>query len=106
MVTVSEKAQEMIKKVLESRKDDLPVRLVYAGGGCSGPSLGMSLDEAREGDKIFKEDDITFVIDEQLFEQAKPITIDFIDSIRGSGFSITSNLPVGAACSACGGGCG
>jgi|GEM_PF-903736 len=33
MFTVSEKAQEMIKKVLESRKDDLPVRLIYAGGG-------------------------------------------------------------------------
>ncbi len=54
---------------------------------------------------MFKEDGITFVIDEQLFEQAKPINIDFIDSVRGSGFSITSNLSVGAACSACGGGC-
>jgi len=65
----------------------------------------MSLDEAREGDKIFKEDGITFVIDEQLFEQAKPIAIDFIDSARGSGFSIMSNLSTGAACDACGGGC-
>lgn len=33
MFTVSEKAQEMIKKVLESRDDNLPVRLVYSGGG-------------------------------------------------------------------------
>ncbi len=33
MFAVSEKAQEMIKKVLESRDDNLPVRLIYAGGG-------------------------------------------------------------------------
>jgi len=58
----------------------------------------MSLDEAKEGDKIFKEDGVTFLIDEQLFEQVKPINIDFIDSDRGSGFSITSNLSVGATC--------
>lgn len=65
----------------------------------------MSLDETREGDKVFEEDGITFIIDEQLFEQAKPISIDFIDSVRGSGFSIMSSLSVGAACGTCGGGC-
>jgi len=58
----------------------------------------MSLDEAKEGDNIFKEDGITFVIDETLFEQAKPINIDFVDSDRGSGFSITSNLPTSNSC--------
>ncbi len=33
MFKISEKAQEMIKKVLEAREDKLPVRLVYSGGG-------------------------------------------------------------------------
>lgn len=33
MFTVSEKAQEMIKKALESRDDTLPVRVFYSGGG-------------------------------------------------------------------------
>jgi len=64
----------------------------------------MSLDEAKEGDKIFKEDGVTFLIEEELFEQAKPINIDFIDSDRGSGFSINSNLLTGASCD--GGCCG
>ena len=64
----------------------------------------MSLDETKEGDKIFKEDGITFIIEEELFEQAKPINIDFIDSDRGSGFSITSRLSTGAGCD--GGCCG
>jgi len=32
MFEVSEKAQEMIKKVLESRDDNPSVRLIYSGG--------------------------------------------------------------------------
>jgi len=62
----------------------------------------MSLDEAKETDKVFKEDGITFVIDEQLFEQVKPVNIDFTTTDRGSGFSITSGLSGGS----CGGSCG
>ena len=42
----------------------------------------MSLDGAKEEDKIFEEDGITFVIDEQLFEQVKPVNIDFITTNR------------------------
>ena len=67
----------------------------------------MSLDETKDTDKIFKEDGITFVIDEQLFERAKPINIDFITTDRGSGFSITSSIPSGGSCgSSCGSSCG
>jgi len=33
MFKVSEKAHEMIKNVLESREENLPVRLVYSEGG-------------------------------------------------------------------------
>jgi len=33
MFEISEKAQEMIRKILESRSEKLPVRLVYSGGG-------------------------------------------------------------------------
>jgi hypothetical protein len=33
MFEVSEKAQEMIKKTLESRNENSPIRLAYFGGG-------------------------------------------------------------------------
>jgi len=33
MFEVSGKAQEMIKKVLESQDDKRPVRVLYSGGG-------------------------------------------------------------------------
>jgi Fe-S cluster assembly iron-binding protein IscA len=37
-----------------------------------------------------------------LLDQAKPITIDFVESGWGSGFSINSNLAKGAKDGACG----
>ncbi|MCD6577260.1 MAG: hypothetical protein J7K66_04515 [Anaerolineaceae bacterium] len=61
----------------------------------------MSLDEAKEEDKVFEKDDITFVIDKQLFDQVKPVNIDFTTTYMGSGFSITSSLSGGS----CGGSC-
>jgi Fe-S cluster assembly iron-binding protein IscA len=62
----------------------------------------MSLDEAKEEDKVFEEGGVTYVINEQLFDLAKPINIDFVTTPRGSGFSINSNVSGGGGC---GGGC-
>lgn len=63
----------------------------------------MALDEPLEEDMIFTDRDIKFVIDKKLFEEVKPIRVDFIEAPTGSGFQLTSNLPAGAGC---GGSCG
>ncbi|RLB40736.1 MAG: hypothetical protein DRH12_09655 [Deltaproteobacteria bacterium] len=60
--------------------------------------MGMALDEPRENDEVFNNDGITYVIDKTLFEQVKPIKVDFVDSPFGSGFSIQANLLMGASC--------
>jgi Fe-S cluster assembly iron-binding protein IscA len=62
----------------------------------------MALDEPAENDEIIKDNGVTYLIDKGLLEQAKPISVDFVDGPRGSGFSITSNLPKGGdSCSSC-----
>ncbi len=58
----------------------------------------MALDEQRDNDAVFDDRGITYVIDKGLFEQIKPIKVDFVDSPFGSGFSIQSNMVMGAAC--------
>jgi Fe-S cluster assembly iron-binding protein IscA len=60
----------------------------------------MALDEPRNEDKVVEEKGTKFVIEKDLFIQAKPINIDFITTSEGAGFKLTSNL------SAAGGGCG
>ena len=61
----------------------------------------MALDEPAENDEVIKDNGVTYLIDKNLLEQAKPISVDFVTSERGSGFSISSNLPKGDSCSSC-----
>lgn len=64
----------------------------------------MALDEPLDEDMTLTDKDIKFIIDKKLFEEVKPITVDFVESATGSGFKLTSNLAAGAGCegSCCG----
>jgi iron-sulfur cluster assembly protein len=55
----------------------------------------MALDEPKENDSTFTEQDISFAIDRDLLEKAKPIRLDFVESGGQTGFQITSRLPTG-----------
>ncbi len=61
----------------------------------------MALDEPNENDEIIKDNGVTYLIEKGLLEQAKPINVDFVETVMGTGFSITSNLPKGESCSTC-----
>ncbi len=43
-------------------------------------------------DERFDRDGVTFVIDKELYEESKPITIDYVETPEGSGFMIQSAL--------------
>ncbi|HFQ89856.1 MAG TPA: hypothetical protein ENK27_07235 [Desulfobulbus sp.] len=59
----------------------------------------MALDEPKENDRTFEEDNLTFLVEEGLLSTCGSIKVDFIEAGYRSGFSITSANPVG------GGGC-
>ncbi|MCX5848611.1 MAG: hypothetical protein NTW65_04100 [Deltaproteobacteria bacterium] len=61
----------------------------------------MALDEPRNEDEVFEEKGTKFVIDKDIYNQAKPINVDFVDAPRGAGFKLTSSLSPAE-----GGGCG
>lgn len=58
----------------------------------------MALDEPQENDLTLADQGITFAIEKKLFEDAKPIRVDFVESLNGSGFQLTSKLPSGGGC--------
>jgi len=66
----------------------------------------MALVESNEKDETFKVDGLTFMIEKELFEMVKPVKIDFIETSRGSGYMIESNLKKGEGCGGCAGSCG
>jgi len=108
MFEVSEKAGKKIQEFLESVEETHAVRIMLTEGGCCGPALGMALDELRDGDQEFHEQGFTFLMTKDLFEQAKPVYIDFIETPSGSGFRVSSSLEAGGGCGSggCCGSCG
>lgn len=102
MLEVTDKATEMVKDFFKTRDKVEPLRIFVAGMGCSGPQLGMALDEATENDESFDVGGHTFLVEKKLLDEAKPIRVDFITTPQGEGFIITSAMK---AKSTCGGGC-
>ena len=64
----------------------------------------MALDELRDNDQEFDDRGIKFVIENDLYDRVKPITVDYVSTAMGAGFNIMSNMPVKP--SSCGSSCG
>jgi Fe-S cluster assembly iron-binding protein IscA len=62
----------------------------------------MALDEPREGDKVFDENGTKFVMEKYIFDEAKPINVDFVETAQGSGFKLTSSLSASSGNGSCG----
>ena len=60
--------------------------------------MGMALDEPQETDMTYTDHDVTFTIEKDLFEKVKPIRVDFMESVEGSGFTLASKLDTGGGC--------
>jgi len=58
----------------------------------------MALDEPQETDMTYTDHDVTFTIEKDLFEKVKPIRVDFVESVEGSGFTLASKLETGGGC--------
>ena len=101
MLTVTDKASEEIRDFLKDKKPGAFIR-VFLNMGCSGPSLGMALDDANaEADEVLSAGGATFIVEKELLNQVKPIQIDFITTPQGAGFKLTSSLPEGGGCGSC-----
>ena len=61
----------------------------------------MALDEPQASDEVFNEKGIKFIIEKELFDRAKPISVDFVQSAMGAGFMIKSELSKGEGCGSC-----
>ena len=102
MITVTQAAQKEVAGYLNGREKS-PVR-IFITSGCGGPSLAMALDQTKDTDTVFTHDGVDYIMETELFKQARPVTVDFTDM----GFRISSSLELGGGgCGSCGteGGC-
>lgn len=98
MFEVSDKASEMITEYFKDKNEVPSVRIVLDQGGWAGPTLGLVLDEPKDDDEVVNKNGNTFMINKDFLGQVAPVKVDFIETDRGSGYSISSNLSAGGAC--------
>jgi iron-sulfur cluster assembly protein len=101
MFEVTEQASKKISEILKGKGTASAIRVVLSEGGCSGSSLAMFLDKQKDGDEVFNEHGITYVIERKLLEWVKPIMIDYGVNPMGAGFIISSRMPPGGSCAHC-----
>lgn len=103
MMTLTDLAAEKVKDYLSGQNksiDDAGLRVGVKGGGCSGFTYSLALDEQCEDDHVFETHGIKILVDDMSLRYVDQSEVDFIEGLTGAGFQV-NNPNVVAAC-----GCG
>ncbi len=124
MITLSERAVTELRDLMKQENTDAALRVWVSGGGCSGLSYGMALDDGvpEEGDSVFEQEGLKLYVDPLSLSYMSGSTVDYVDEVLGGGFKIenpnaTSSCGCGSSfqgegessgggCGCGGGGCG
>lgn len=102
MLELTEKAQEAIQRFSETADEPIGgLRISVVDGGCSGLQYAMSLESApKDGDDVVECGATTIYVEAASAPVLAGTTIDFVESLEGSGFTFTN--PNAARSCACG----
>jgi len=101
-VQTNDKTIEAIKEVMAKQEDQAKnIRIYIAGMGCSGPSFGMTLDEATEGDLIDDTQEVSFILSKEIHDKMGDMVVELTEG----GYLVRPVNPPESACGSCGGGC-
>ncbi len=102
MISLTQNAAGKVKELLvEEGRDDIALRVAVQPGGCSGLRYAMYLDDQiTEKDATQDQFGVRVVIDKMSVPYLSEATIDFVDSLEQSGFTIDNPAAQGGC--ACG----
>lgn len=116
-VFLTQPAAEAVRDLMARKNlEGYSLRVFVSGGGCSGFQYGMALDnQIRDSDLVSEMEGIKVIVDEVSIKYLRGATIDYVDSIMGSGFKISNPNAIsscgcgqsfstgeGGGCSGCG----
>lgn len=101
-IKVSESAATKVRELLEREAPEQPMalRIAVQPGGCSGLRYALYFDDAvSEKDQTIEEHGVKVVVDKMSAPYLSGATIDYIDSLQQSGFTIDNpNAQSSCAC--------
>ena len=88
MIEITERAAGKINEILdEEQKPGFGLRVGVKGGGCSGLSYSLSIDEAPgEGDQVYEDHGVKLFVDPKSLLYLAGTHLDYTDGLNGSGF--------------------
>jgi len=93
MITLTSTAAGEVKRLIEKeQKPNLGLRLGVKGGGCSGMSYVLAIDEVtpKQYDQIFDQEGIKVIIDAKSHLYLDGMTIDYKSGLVGGGFEFNN----------------
>jgi iron-sulfur cluster assembly accessory protein len=102
MFTLTETAAGKVKELLaEEGRDDIALRVAVQPGGCAGLRYAMYLDDQlSDKDQAEEQFGVRVVMDKMSVPYLSQATIDFVDSLEQTGFTIDNPAAQGGC--ACG----
>jgi iron-sulfur cluster assembly protein len=89
MIEMTDQAAAKIRQLAADKgQPDSGLRVKVVGGGCSGLTYKMDLDEVRQGDKIFEHGGAKLVVDRKSFLYLNGTVLDYEDGLMSSGFNL------------------
>jgi iron-sulfur cluster assembly accessory protein len=92
IVTLTPKAQEMVKGFLAEESDPTGkvLRVGVTSGGCSGFSYEIAIDLRQDDDVVQSFDGFDLVVNPVSVQFLQNVTIDYVDTIGQAGFTFTN----------------
>jgi iron-sulfur cluster assembly protein len=102
MINLTPNAISAVEKFIKGAAEPVVgLRIAISGGGCSGFQYGLSLEEtSNQDDTVLEYGAVTVLVDPLSAPLLEGVTVDFVDSLTGSGFKFEN--PNASASCACG----
>lgn len=101
LITITDKAVNKVKEFVSNEgKQAAGLRVYVAGGGCSGLTYGMALEDTpSEEDIVIEENGFKVFVDPASAKYLKGSSIDYLETLEASGFKINNpNVVSSCAC--------
>ena len=102
MVTITDRANRVLKRKVFKGGKISPIRIFRKNGGCCNQTFSIGLDEPTESDIVIHADEYTFIMDAALQDAAQDLTVDYQAVGLHTGFRAIPKSPLPhAGCGSC-----
>lgn len=95
MITLTPAAAQEAKRLIgQEQKPNLGLRIGVKGGGCSGMSYVLAIEDAtpKQYDSVFEQEGVKILIDAKSHLYLDGTTVDFKNGLVGGGFEFQNPL--------------